>query len=71
MLHSYEQTLDGTFGSGVALGIKSNREKNEHETSSYMVFDQLNESIAGDEKLNEWEQLSEKMQNPCSHILKT
>jgi len=29
-----------------------------------MVFDQLQNSIAGNEKLDDWQQLTEKMQNP-------
>jgi len=34
------------------------------DQSSFMVFDQLQNSIAGNEKLDDWQQLNEKMQNP-------
>ena len=74
MLAQYEQTLNGQFGSQTPILDKSGQvvEPGDPEgagghhldESSVLVFDQLQESIQGNQKLDDWEKLTERMQNP-------
>jgi len=76
MLSQYEQTVTGEYGSGQAPVLNSDgilvpmsdqadggSSQNPNE-SSFMVFDQLQDSIKGNDKLDDWDKLTERMQNP-------
>jgi hypothetical protein len=39
-------------------------QKDDLNESSFLVFDQLQDSIADNEKLDDWEKLTERLQNP-------
>ena len=79
MLYQYESQITEQFGDGFKVNnnpkdlmasaretvnkIQGSTDTNAHDQSS-MVFDQLQNEIADNEKLNDWQQLNEKMQNP-------
>ena len=80
MLAQYEMEITGQFGTGCAPALDNEgnlvlsaqaasadgrpAEGNDCNESSIMVFDQLQTSIQDDQKLDNWEKLTEKMQNP-------
>ena len=77
MLSTYEQTVTGQFGTGQAPVLNAagvlvpmsevevnGQPSNDANESSFMVFDQLQSSMAGNDKLDDWDKLTERMQNP-------
>ena len=76
MLHQYEVELNDQFGGGQMLNNRDRMmsgqgnesaadcEELKDNESSFSVFDQLQNKLVGDEKLDDWQQLTQKMQNP-------
>ena len=57
--------MDADGNIGIASNVaEDGRPVPSADESSFMVFDQLQNSMAGNEKLEDWDKLTEKMQNP-------